>query len=360
MTVNYLGQTFAYLKKHFLLPVIVMSVPAIAACFLSTPYWEVAFVTAFDYMPYRSASETFRIMFGDSWTFVWPVVIIALLQILGAALVMSAMDRHFRTGRMSLRDPWRLVNNVMFPIAIGVAVMSVLSIVWRFLVFGLVMLVQVSSQAMGLPSGVALAVICAVAACMFVLHVMIITPMLFWAPVMFIYGYKFRDAAASSFKLIAGKKLFRRLFLPLLFCAGIQLLIGFLGVHPAISHIVGFFVFLFTNVLITVFTMIAFYDISGLDRRDLKPYHNIPLPKLPQAESNVGGPARSADKASAPTQSDDEKPSQSPRQKQSSKQKSAQKPTKSSSKPARTQQKGESGAKKASAKKKEPEVNDVV
>lgn len=360
MTVNYLGQTFAYLKKHFLLPVIVMSVPAIAACFLSTPYWEVAFVTAFDYMPYRSASETFRIMFGDSWKFVWPVVIIALLQILGAALVMSAIDRHFRTGRMSLRDPWRLVNNVMFPIAIGVAVMSVLSIVWRFLVFGLVMLVQVSAQAMGLPSGVALAVICAIAACMFVLHVMIITPMLFWAPVMFIYGYKFRDAAASSFKLIAGKKLFRRLFLPLLFCAGIQLLIGFLGVHPAISHIVGFFVFLFTNVLITVFTMIAFYDISGLDRRDLKPYHNIPLPKLPQAESNVGGPARSADKAPAPTQSDDEKPSQSPKQKQSSKQKSAQKPTKSSSKPARAQQKGESGAKKASAKKKESEVNDVV
>lgn len=277
---KYLGQTFSYLKKNFWLPVVAMLIPSIAACFLSTPYWEVSFVAAFDYMPFRSASQTFRILFGDSWQYLWPVVIIAILQVVGAALIMSAIDRHFRTGRLSLRDPLRMVNTSIFPMAIGVTVMSVFSIVWRFLLFGLVMLTQVISNALSFSNGATIAIISAIAVILFVLHAMIIMPLLFWSPVMAIYGYRFRDAAATSFKLISGKKLFLGLLLPMIICAGIQLLIGFLQVHFAIAWVVGFFVFMFTNVYITVYTMISFYDISDLDRRDLKPYRNIPLPVL--------------------------------------------------------------------------------
>ncbi len=254
--------------------------PSLAACFLSTPYWEVSFVAAFDYAPYISVSQTFGIMFGDSWQYVWPVVAVAVLQVVGAALVMSAIDRHFRTGRLSLRSSSRLINNTVFPIAIGVTVMSVLSIVWRFVLFGLVTLVQVICNAASMPSGVALAIISAVAVGMFVLHVLIISPMLFWAPIMFIYGYRFRDAAAASFKLLAGKKIFIGLFLPMLILAGIQLLVGFLQAPYAVCVIVSFIVFLLTNVYATVYTMIAFYGISGLDRRDIEPYRE-PLP-MPQ------------------------------------------------------------------------------
>ncbi|MDE6401652.1 MAG: hypothetical protein K2L54_03465, partial [Clostridiales bacterium] len=120
---KYLGQTFAYLKKNFWLPVVAMLIPSIVACFLSTPYWEVSFVAAFDYAPYLPASKTFRILFGDSWQYLWPVVVVAIVQVFGSALVMSAIDRHFRTGRLSLRDPVLMINNSVAPIAMGVAVM---------------------------------------------------------------------------------------------------------------------------------------------------------------------------------------------------------------------------------------------
>lgn len=264
--------TFSYLKKHFLLPTLAMLIPAIAACFLYTPYWEVSFVAHFDFEPYRSAGETFAILFGDSWQYVWPVIVVAVLQTVGASIIMSAIDRHFRTGMLSMKSPVRLINISIFPIAIGVALMSLVAIVLRFLLFGSISLVQTIFGAMSAASGVALAVMSAIAVSVFFLHVLIVIPMLMWAPVMFIYGYKFRDAAALSFKLISGKKLYWGLFLPMLICAGIQLLIGFLQVHAAISCAVGFVIFLFTNVYATVYTMIAFYDISDLERRDIAPY----------------------------------------------------------------------------------------
>ena len=277
--------TFSYLKKNFMLPFLAMLIPSVVACFLYTPYWEVSFVAKFDFEPYRRAGETFGILFGDSWQYVWPVIVVAVLQVVGAAIIMSAIDRHFRTGNLSLKSPSRLINISIFPIAIGVVVMSVVAIVLRFLTFGLVSLVQVVLGAMSVSSGAAFAVIAAIAVGIFFLHIMVLLPMLMWAPVMFIYGYKFRDAAAMSFKMISGKKLFWSLFLPMLICAGVQLLIGFLDVHVAIGCAVSFVLFLFTNVYVTVYTMVVFYDISGLERRDIEPYKLLSVPAPRQEDA---------------------------------------------------------------------------
>ncbi len=255
-----------------------MAVPSVAACFLSVPYWEVAFVTGFDYNPYFRAGATFALVFDDSWQFLWPIVLISTLQVVASALIMSSIDRHFRTGKLSLRSPWRMINNSIFPIAIGVVVMSVLSVVLRFLLFGLVSLSQAICHAIGASTGAALTVISVVAVALFVLHALIVMPMLFWAPIMFIYGYKFRDAAALSFKLISGKKIFGGLLLPMMVCAGVQMLMGFLQVSAWAICLTSFFVFLFTNVYATVYTMITFYSVSDLERRDVKPYLNIRLP----------------------------------------------------------------------------------
>ena len=258
------------------MPTLVMVVPAVVACFLSTPYWEVSFASAFDYQLYRSAGETFRIMFGDSWQYLWPVIVIAVFQVVAASLVMSAIDRHFRTGKLSLRDPFRLLNNSIFPMAIGVAIMSVFSIIWRFVLFGLVMLVQVIGFSSGMPQLAALAIISIIAIVLFVSHLVIVCPMLYFAPTMVIYGYGFRDAAGTSFKLISSKrrffKLFLQLMIPLLPCAVIQMALGYIGAPLWAMRLSGFFIFLYTNVYVTVYSILTFYRISELDRRDVKFY----------------------------------------------------------------------------------------
>ena len=95
---------------------------------------------------------------------------------------------------------------------------------------------------------------------------------------MFVYGYRFRDAAAASFKLLARQKAHRGIVFPLVICAGLQLLVGFLQVHPAISCAVNFVVFMFTNVYVCVYVILSFYKICKLERRDVLPYENLSLP----------------------------------------------------------------------------------
>lgn len=284
---NYWAQTFAYLKKHLWLPLVVMLIPAIAACLLSTPYYEVSFVAAFDYDPYRSIGETFAIIFGDSWRHGWRVIVISALQVPASSLLISAVDRHFRTGLLSLKTPARLLNYSVFPIFVSFAVMCLVSIVERFVLFGLVMLVQVIFKAASFGSVAGIAVISAIAVGLFFAHILIITPMLYWAPVMFVYGYRFRDAAAASFKLLTRQKVQRGIFFPLVICAGLQLLVGFLQVHPAISCTVNFVVFLFTNVYLCVYVILSFYKICKLERRDVLPYENLSLPMPAPASDKV-------------------------------------------------------------------------
>ncbi len=225
-------------------------------------------------------------MFGDSWQYIWPVVVIAVCQIVGTTLIMSAIDKHFKTGKLSIRMPLRLVNNTVFPIAAGVVVMSVISILWRFAEFGLVSLVQVVCEAFDFVPQATVALIGILAVVLFFFHVLIIMPILFWAPTMFVYGYGFRDAAATSFKLISGKKVFRGLFVPLVACVAVQMLVGFLNPYYAVACVVGFIVFLATNVFVPVYVMVSFYGISELDRRDLKPYENVPLPSVEPKKQN--------------------------------------------------------------------------
>lgn len=286
--------TFSYLKRNLWLPIVAMVIPSIVACFLSTPYWEVAFVSVFD-NPKGPISETFRILFGDSWQYFWPVIVISIFQVVGATLTMAAVDKHFRTGKLSLRMPMRLVNNAIFPMTVGVAVMCVISILWRFALFGLVSLVQVLAGSFNLMPQVTIAIVAVVAAVLFFFHVLVITPMLFWAPIMSIYGYRFRDAAATSFKMLSGKRVFRGMVWPLIVCAAIQIGMGFLDLHYAVSCVVDFVIFLATNVFVTVYAIVTFYEISGLDRRDVKPYENIPLPPLTEKRTKQPEKARSGD-----------------------------------------------------------------
>lgn len=269
---RYVKATFSYLKKHLWLPLVAMAIPAVVACLFSTPYWEVSFVGDFNFDPYVSVGKIFSIVFDYSWQYVWPIILISVLQIVGATIIMTAVSTHFRTGRLSIRRPVRLVNSAIFPMAVSVGLICIVSIVWRFVLFGLVLLCSFIGLECGF-SGVATTIVIAVIAIiMFVAHVLIITPMLYWTPIMAFYGYRFRDAAATSFKLIAGKKVFRGLFTPLIGCAIIQLTVSFLSVPTAVSVIVSFFVFLITNAYVPVYIVTSFYKISGLDRRDMLPY----------------------------------------------------------------------------------------
>lgn len=320
-----------------------MLIPSVIAAFFAPPFRELTFVAELIDEPFLSASDTFAVMLGGDWLYVWPTVLVALTQVIAAALVMSTMDKHFRSGRLSLRSPLKLINFSVFPMLIGVAAMGAVSIVLRIVLFGVVSLVQAIAHSASLPAGAATAVIAGLAVGVFVLHIVIIMPMLFWSPLMFVYGYRFRDAAAASFQLISGKKLFPALLLPLVMPAGLQLLVAFLDPHYAVWVTVSFLLFLVTNVYVTVYVMIAFYAISELDRRDIKPYK---APPLPQRKPEQKKEERNEKEQPAPQDPPETKKSQENKKPPAKKKKpttAPEKPVKPPAKNARRSKEGEDG-----------------
>lgn len=295
---RYSAQTFAYLKRNFWLPILVMAVPSVAACFLLYPYSEVAFITLFDYDPFLSASKTFAILFGGSWHIVWKLFLVCGLQILAVSLLVSAVDRHFRTGKLSLDTPARLWNYSLFPVILSLLIVFAAAIAERFILLGLVMLVQVIFMSAHFGAVAALVVIAVIAVALFVFHVIITAPMLYWAPLMFVYGYRLRDAAASSFKILSGQKAGRGIVIPLCICAAIQVVTGFFNPYAAVTYAVNFILFLFTDTYVTVYVILSFYNICKLERRDVLPYENIPLP-MPKKDkkSSKAANATSAERA---------------------------------------------------------------
>ncbi|MCH5157859.1 MAG: hypothetical protein J1F33_01555 [Clostridiales bacterium] len=252
-----------------------MIIPSVAACLLSTPYWEVSFAAAYQYEHTLPFGEIMSTVFDDYWKYVWPVVFTSALQIAASSLIMSAIDRHFRTAKMSLRSPFKLMNISIVPVLFGVLIMSAVSVVFRFVLYGLVTLVQWISDAASFAPVAPQIIVAVIAVGLFVLHILTIVPMLYWAPMMFVYGYGLRDAAAYSFKMIGGKKVGRGILLPLLICAAVQLLVGYLDTPEAVCKLIGFFIYLFTNMYVTVYVIVSFYHFSELDRRDVVVYMPI-------------------------------------------------------------------------------------
>ena len=138
------------------------------------------------------------------------------------------------------------------------------------------------------------------------------------------------------------------------------MLVGFLQAHVAIAIVVNFVLFLFTNVYATVFTMLTFYEISGLDRRDIKPHQAVPLPtpvkkdqqKQPTEPEHI--PPESESTGVKPQKSPEPKKTKPKKQEKSGE--LAKKQTTTSKKPKKTQNEPTDKNRKAQVE----EVNDGV
>lgn len=268
---KYFSATIQYLKKHLWAATIILIIPSVFACVFALPFNEVAFIAEFDYRPF---GQTFKLIFDESWRNFWPVIVVTFLQIVCCSFLISVTDRHLRTGTLFLKSPMRMINYSIFPVTVSVILMCAVSVLFRLILLGMVSLVQAIGVTTGLPIAAATVIISIIAFLLFAAHVIATLPMIYWPPIMFLYGYRFRDAAAASFKMISGRssKLFVGLFIPMLIGAIIQTIVAFCNLPVWAAAIIGFFVFLIVNGYTTVYAVVSFYELGDLERRDFKPY----------------------------------------------------------------------------------------
>lgn len=272
---GYIGKTFKYLKKSGWLIALIMLVPSIVAGLLSTPFWELTFVPTIMNQPNgHRAIALFFVLFGDSWKNAWPVIVITTVSILFFSFAFAVISRHFRTGRLSVSRPFKSINLFLAPVSINVLIISLLSIAWRFVVYGIMSLVRVICFSLYASSTTVYILLVFFALVLFVVHIFMLAPMLTWAPLMTEFGYSFRDAASASFRMLGKNagKLFIGLLLPLLIPLLATVLLEIFAVAEWIKIIVFCVIYLLIYTYICAYIMVATFDVYQLERRDVPKY----------------------------------------------------------------------------------------
>lgn len=220
----------------------------------------------------RGFREIFWLIFNRYATrYVYPLPLIFLALVFSVSLAMSVIEKHFRVGKLMLKAPLKQVNNYFLPVLISLAILALILLLYGLIQTGALTLLHFLISGRGYPNVLNLALAAALSLGLFVLAMFVALSAMYWTPHMVIYGFSFRDAAAASSRLIDGKSggLLCGLLVPYLIVAVLQSVISFIGlvyVRMALAVVLYLFLILY----VVVYIMISLFDLSGMERRDIK------------------------------------------------------------------------------------------
>ena len=262
-----------YTVRNFLPLMAAAVIPAVIVGLLISPTEPAAFFV--DYIRGRGMGqgEFAGYFFGGRVPMyhIYPVILIFLSIVIGGSIIISAIEKHMRVGVMSVRSPLKLFNSGAVPAAITLFIWMLMFLLFRFVAFGLALLINL---AFGGVFGLAAVFVIITYAGLLVLFFTLSAPLLLWTPCMMIYGYKFSDAASTSFRM-AGKRI-RPLILAqiipvaVLFGARIAAELIFAPVAWPAALIFDILSVLVLLMYFCVLIAVAYFDLAEIERRDIK------------------------------------------------------------------------------------------
>lgn len=270
---TYVSKTFSYIVKSLRLLLPIALLPAVLLGVFSKPMSFITFIPSYGATEVKSFGDIAWLIFDrHSFTFIYPIIIIFVALTLSCALSLSVIEKHFRIGKLMLKAPVQDVNSSLFPALKTLAVMAGIYLVWKFILTGIVTLLHFIISGQGVPSAVNIAVVATIIAAIFLFSLYLCLPSVLWAPLMLTFGYSFVDAFIEAPKL-TGKAVFK-LFIALVFPFAVvilfQYVIEFLPLHIIAVKVLAVAEYMFLIVYIVSFMMIATFDLTGLERRDIK------------------------------------------------------------------------------------------
>lgn len=243
---------------------------AIALGIFTKPMTSLSYLVEYSQTYVRSFKDIFWLFFNRYATaHVYPLAIIFIALILCASLSLSVIEKHFRVGKLMLKAPLRQINNYFLPVLFTFLILSLILIIYGLVQSGLLTLLHMLVSGKGEPSVLTLILATLLSLTLFVLSVAAAFSTLYWTPMMVIYGFSFRDAAASSLRLIdrnTGKVFFGVLF-PFLVVAVLQTVFSFIN-NIYVSKALAVVLYLFLIVYLVCYIMVSMFDLSGMERRD--------------------------------------------------------------------------------------------
>lgn len=273
-TISYMLSNFA----RFLLLFAMALIPSAIVAFFMDPQGFGLIIPVSQIREIEGFSDIFFLVFSKRLTTQYPYILpIALLLIsVSMSYTVGMVDRHFRTGRLSLRNPLSLMNNCFLPILATMFLLAIIYLLFKFIlvcVLSLLTLILGSFKVGEVIITVAIGIISVVGFCFLLVFV---RPIIFTSPNMLVYGYSFKDAFGVTLKM--GEKADKfQLNVALILPFAIYILIGaIMAILPLgfwVQTIVHTVIIALLMNYLTTYVMTAMFDLSGIERRDKKKYY---------------------------------------------------------------------------------------
>ncbi len=271
---NYIKETLKYIFKTFFPLAAILILPAVVLGVFVKPMSSISFIPDYAVTGVESYSDVFRLVFRASHIKnVYPPVLIFLSLFLGMCFGFSFIEKHFRTGRKILfQNPVAGINETFFPVLTVLMICTLLMVLYSLILISVVYLLHIILSGDGLPSVLNIIVSTFVSISIFILFIALTGPVIFMIPLKMTYGYAFSDAFSSAFAIM-GKKAFKIIFsgvFPFLLVAIIEYVLTFFTLYDFITIIISICMYLFIIMYVISYVMIVMFDVSGLERRDIK------------------------------------------------------------------------------------------
>ena len=270
---TYVAKTFSYMKKSFWLLAPIALAPAVLFCLFVRPLGFITFVPDYATTAVTSYADIAWLIFDRyAVTHVYPIVIIFITTVMSVSLALSVIEKHFRTGRLMFKAPLQDINSSLFPTLKTLAVVTGMYLLWKFILSGLVTLMHFLIGGFGMPNSVTIAVVSVLISAIFLVTVFFGVPILLWAPLMLTFGYSFLDAfiEASRMSGKANWKLFAAFVFPFVIIILLWSILELLPMPVVAMKAIAAVLYLFLIMYISALMMVAVFDLTGLERRDIK------------------------------------------------------------------------------------------
>lgn len=286
-----LKETCGYFKKCFWLLVLVALLPSIGISFFVKPFSSITFLpslfvgrTDYDF------SDIFMMMLtpingapflGGIIGYVIFFICFGLASIWGICVI----EKHFKTGELSLNVSKHQFTLYLFPIFFALALWSALYLIAAVAQSGLISLIHYICGVTP-PSFIDCFLSTIVSLAVFYGVMYLSIHLLFLPLIMVYYGYGWRESFVESIRLSSQnfKSIMTGFIVPLLvliladsvLTLGTALLVRFANMSASAKYWIDFIisVIIHTLTIMYVYTydIVAFYKLSGFERRDIKRY----------------------------------------------------------------------------------------
>ena len=270
---KYVASTIKYVFAHLFPLMLLAIIPAVGIVVLLEPN-GFGLLAPWMLTERISFSGVFFLVFNREIVTVYPYLFPVVLLILTACVSYSlgVVDKHFRVGKFTLRSPFAAINDCFLPTAIVILLLATIYLIAKFLLVCVFSLLSYLLVKIGLPI-VAIEFLLTLIAIFAVVGVILISvPLMYTTTTMLVYGYSFTVSFGVALKI--GSKEQRKginagITLAFLVYTIIIAAIDAFPLSAAISIPINVILTAFLIQFSCVFVMVSFFDMSGIERRDL-------------------------------------------------------------------------------------------